>query len=126
MPHAILLQTTPFAVPADCFNRLRLLRLRSNGPLEFGLPGLPGIRMVIRRHQWQCWSRPLGALLMTWHDFHTSRRADICSPVACTLSVHHPYARTVIHRIHDSLWQHCARPSNAAQEGAAILGFRPP
>jgi hypothetical protein len=108
MPPPLILKSTPFLVPADCFNRLRLLQLHTEGPLEFGLPGLPGHRMVLRRHHWQCWSRPLCTLLMTWHDFRIHQREDLGAPVACTLSLHHPYSRTVIHHIHDSLRQHCA------------------
>ncbi|HHI76740.1 MAG TPA: hypothetical protein ENJ94_06155 [Gammaproteobacteria bacterium] len=125
MPHAVLLQTSPFPVPAACFNRLRLLQLRAGGPLEFGLPGLPGLRMVVRRHQWQCWSRPLNALLMTWHDFHLGQRNDLGAPVICTLSVHHSYARTCLYRIHASLEEHCGRHCPASGKGS-VLRFPSP
>ncbi|WP_171816172.1 hypothetical protein [endosymbiont of unidentified scaly snail isolate Monju] len=42
------MKSTPFLIPANCFNRVRLLQLRSEGSLEFGLPGLPGHHMVLR------------------------------------------------------------------------------
>jgi len=122
MPQAPILKSTPFLIPADCFNRLRLLQLHSKGSLEFGLPGLPGHHMVLRRHHWQCWNRHLRTLLMTWHDFHIHQRDDLGAPVACTLSVHHPYSRTVIHRIHDSLRQHCARHCPPPRDHT-LLGF---
>ena len=125
MPHAVLFQTSPFRVPATCFNRLRLLQLRTREPLEFGLPGLPGLRMVIRRHQWQCWSRPLNALLMTWHDFHLGQRHNLNAPLVCTLSVHHSYARTCLHRIPASLEEYCGRHCRLPQE-TAILAFPSP
>lgn len=125
MPQALILKSTPFLIPANCFNRVRLLQLRSEGSLEFGLPGLPGHHMVLRRHHWPCWNRPLRALLMTWHDFRIRQRDDLDAPVACTLSVHHPYSRTVIHRIHDSLRQPCARQCPPPSD-STLLGFPEP
>ena len=57
----------------------------------------------------QCWNRPLNTLLLTWHDFRIGERHDLAAPIGCTLSVHHSYSRTIIHRVYDSVEAYCVQ-----------------
>lgn len=116
MPLAPTLRQESCCVPATCFNRLRLLQQRQAGPLDFALPGLSDNVMLVNGIQWQCWNRPLNTLLLTWHDFRIGQRSNLTAPVECTLSVHHSYSRTIIHRVYTSVENYCSDASSPAQD----------
>jgi hypothetical protein len=43
---------------------------------------------------------------MTWHGFRLTARSGLAEPVPCELSIHHPYSRTIVHRVHDAAATH--------------------
>jgi hypothetical protein len=90
-------------VPAECYNRLRLAYSREGGYFQIPVVGLSDNIMMISGSQWRCWNRKLGVLLISWQDFRTSARTALDQPVPCTMTIHHSYSRTVIHRIYDGL-----------------------
>jgi hypothetical protein len=120
MPLAPTLRQEPCQVPAECFNRLRIRQKRHGGLLEFALPGLSDNLMRVNGVHWQCWNRPLNTLLLTWHDFQVAQRLALDAPVACTLSVHHSYSRTIIHRVYDSMEEYCGQ-SLPGHDGFKLL-----
>jgi hypothetical protein len=109
MPLASTLRQEPCLIPADCFNRMRIMQKRQGGSLVFALPGLSDNLMQVNGVHWQCWNRPLNTLLLTWHDFRIGERHDLAAPIGCTLSVHHSYSRTIIHRVYDSVEAYCVQ-----------------
>lgn len=105
------LNASPCEIPAECYNHLSRLRRDSGGYLDFGLPGLEGNFLILRGHHWQLWNRRLNKLLLSWQDFRNGERQRLADPVQCTLTVHHSYSRTVIHRVYASIWTFCTRPT---------------
>jgi len=87
-------------VPGDCYNMARLARLRAGGYLEIGMADNV---VFLSASNWRCRSRKLGEDLLGWTDFRSSNRLGLRDPVECTLTVHHPFSRTIIHQIYDSL-----------------------
>lgn len=90
----------PAEIPAECFNLLRLAQRRCGGTLEFSLPGLPGNYLRVTDTEWRCWNRRLRADLLSWQGFRVTSRTALDEPVACVLTIHHPYSRTIAHRVH--------------------------
>ncbi len=90
-------------VPAECYNRLRLAHAREGGCIQLGIVGLSDNIMIINGSRWQCRNRRLGVLLMSWQHFQPGERTSLDQPVACILTLHHAYSRTVIHRLYDGL-----------------------
>jgi len=102
MPFPHYPSSLPWEVPAECFNRARLLRRRSSGYLELPLPGLSDNLVILGEQHWRCWNRRLNVLMLTWDGFRKDRNG-LCEPVPCVLTGHHPYCRTIVHRVHASL-----------------------
>jgi len=90
-------------IPAECYNRLRLAHSREGGYFQLAVAGLSDNVMMISGSHWRCWNRRLGVLLISWQDFRTGERTALDQPVSCTMTIHHSYSRTVIHRIYDGL-----------------------
>lgn len=117
-------------VPGDCYNMASLARLRAGGYLQVGLTGLSDNVIFLTASRWRCWNRALNQDLLSWGDFRRSTREGLDDPIECTLTVHHPYSRTIIHRVYDSLrerLQHELPPfDSAATDNLLILPPRPP
>jgi hypothetical protein len=94
--------TRPVEIPAECFNLSRLAQRRFGPTLRFGLPGLPGNVVTVSETEWRCWNRQLHADLLSWSGFEIGARRALDAPIACEMTVHHSYSRTVLHRVHDS------------------------
>ena len=90
-------------IPARCFNLAYLARTRANGHLQIGLPGLSDNLIMLSASNWRCWNRRLDQQLISWSNFKNGRRDGVHEPVECTLTLHHSYSRTIIHRLYDSL-----------------------
>jgi hypothetical protein len=90
-------------IPARCFNLAYLARIRTGGYLQLGLPGMSDNLIFLSAPNWRCWNRKLDAELISWSGFQNAKRDGLHEPVACTLTLHHPYSRTIIHRLYDSL-----------------------
>ncbi len=71
--------------------------------MDVGLTDLGDNRILLSAQDWRCWNRKLDALLLSWGDFRPAHRNGLDEAVACTLTVHHPYSRTIIHRVYHSL-----------------------
>jgi hypothetical protein len=99
----------PAEIPAECFNLLRLAQRRCGGRVELALPGLPGNYLRATDEEWRCWNRRLRTDLLSWDNFRTTARGGLGEPVACRLTVHHPYSRTIIHRVHDAATDYLRR-----------------
>ncbi len=95
-------RTGPAEIPSECFNLFRLAQGRCSGTLEFSLPGLPGNYLRATAREWRCWNRRLRTDLLSWQGFQVTARNRLDEPVACQLTVYHPYSRTIVHRVHDS------------------------
>ena len=95
-------RSAPAEIPAECFNLFRLAQHRCGGALYFCLPGLPGNYLRATSQEWRCWNRRLRADLLSWHRFQMTARGGLDEPVPCELTVHHPYSRTIVHRVHDA------------------------
>ena len=102
MPDDALPLTRPVEIPAECFNLSRLAQRRFGPTLQFWLPGLPGNLVSVSATEWRCWNRQLHADLLSWSGFEMSARRALDDPIACEMTVHHSYSRTVLHRVHDS------------------------
>ncbi len=94
--------TRPAEIPADCFNLSRLAQRRFGSTLQFWLPGLPGNLVNVSETEWRCWNRQLRADLLSWRGFEMGARRALDAPIACEMTVHHSYSRTILHRVHDS------------------------
>jgi hypothetical protein len=105
-PPQVERRTPRFEISAECFNLVRMAQRHRGPTLEFGLPGLPGNRVRVGETEWRCWNRRLDADLLSWTNFEVTKRRDLNAPVACEMTVHHPYSRTVVHRINDSLTEY--------------------
>ena len=90
-------------VPADCYNLSRQLHRVVGDCVDLGLTDLGDNRVLMSPNHWRCWNRKLDALLLSWDDFRPALRNGLGEPVVCTLTVHHPYSRTIIHRVYHSL-----------------------
>lgn len=90
-------------IPAECYNRLRLAHSREGGYFQLAVAGLSDNVMLVSGSCWRCWNRRLGVLLISWRDFRSGERTALDQPVSCTMTIHHSYSRTVIHRIYDHL-----------------------
>ena len=90
-------------VPADCYNLSRLIQRLVGGSVELGLTDLSDNRVLLSTRHWSCWNRKLDAVLLSWDDFRPMHRSGLDDPVACTLTVHHPYSRTIIHHVYHGL-----------------------
>ncbi len=109
-------------IPAECFNMITLARRREGGRLQLRLPDLTDNVMVITADDWRCWNRRLGLLLLSWEGFQNGQRQGLREPVRCTLTLHHSYSRTIIHRIYESLRLHVANHADrrAGNRGANV------
>jgi hypothetical protein len=87
-------------IPGDCYNLAQLARLRAGGYLQIGLDDN---LVFLRVSHWRCRNRRLGEDLLTWSDFRNGDRRGLQEPVECSLAIHHPYARTIIHQVYDRL-----------------------
>lgn len=92
--------TQPVEIPAECFNLSRLAQRRFGPTLAFWLPGLPGNLVSVSDTEWRCWNRHLRADLLSWRRFDMGARRSLDAPIACEMTVHHSYSRTVLHRVH--------------------------
>jgi hypothetical protein len=107
-------------IPAECFNLFRLAQRRCGGTIEFCLPGLPGNYLRATDREWRCWNRRLRADLLSWEGFQLTARNGLDEPVTCELRVHHPYSRTIVHRVHDAATEYLRKL--AAQHTPAQVG----
>jgi hypothetical protein len=104
-----VLRSGPAEIPAECFNLFRLAQRRCGGALEFALPGLPGNYLRATDQEWRCWNRRLRADLLSWRGFQVTARSALDAPVACEFTIHHPYSRTIVHRVHDAATDYLRR-----------------
>ncbi len=96
-------------IPADCYNLTRLARHRADDYRLFPLPGLGDNVMYLGERNWCLWNRKLNTLLMSWGNFRNAERTGLSQPVECTLTIHHSYSRTLIHRINYCVQTYMAR-----------------
>lgn len=99
-------RSAPAEIPGECFNLFRRAQRLCGDSLEFCLPGLPGNYLRATDQEWRVWNRRLRADLMSWHGFRVTARSGLAEPVPCELSIHHPYSRTIVHRVHDAAATH--------------------
>ena len=90
-------------ISAKCFNLVHLARVGAEGYLQMGLPGMSDNMILLSASHWRCWNRQLDTQLISWRGFKRGKRNGLHEPVECTLTLHHAYSRTVIHRIYESL-----------------------
>lgn len=76
------LRTLPRALPASCFNTVRLAQLRKGEPLRLQVPGLRLLECILEREAWVCVDSRLDHLpLIAWTGFRVAGRAlheDVC------------------------------------------------
>jgi hypothetical protein len=111
-------------VPGDCYNMASLARLRAGGYLQVGLTDLSDNVVFLTASRWRCWNRRLNEDLLSWSDFHPGSRTSLDAPVECTLTIHHPYSRTIIYRVYDSLQrrlQHELLPFDSADTDNLLI-----
>jgi len=101
--------TRPDQIPGDCYNLARTAIRRSDGCLTLGLMGLADNLILLTPSHWRCWNRRLDEDLLSWSAFRNTERQGLLDPVACTLTVHHSYSRTIIHRVYHSLTETLVR-----------------
>lgn len=106
-------------IPAECYNRLTVARLRAGGYFQLAVAGLSDNIMVISGAQWRCWNRRLGVLLLSWQNFRSRERTALDQPVDCTMTIHHSYSRTIIHRLYDGLMDGMNNVENFSPEKQA-------
>jgi len=111
----------PCRVPAPCYNLSQLVRRMARGSVEVRLAGLAENRVLVAEQRWSCWNHRLGTLLLSWEHFRPGLRNGLHEPVDCTLTVHHSYSRTIIHRVYESLAECLHRE---VQRHRPILGGR--
>ncbi len=114
----------PCRIPAECYNLARLVgRASPTGSVALVLPGLSDNVLTLDGRHWSCWNRRLEATLLSWDAFRQGARRSLLDPVDCTLTVHHSYSRTIIHRVYDSLIERLRRElaGRRAAPGRATL-----
>lgn len=92
-----------YAIPADCYNRVHLVRRHAGRDLTIVVDGLSDNIITIGKRRWQCWNRRLGKLLLVWSHFRPDRRRCLDQAVECRLILQHAYSRTIIYRVHEGL-----------------------
>jgi hypothetical protein len=103
-------------IPGDCYNLARTAIRRSGGCLTVGLMGLSDNLILLTPSHWRCWNRQLDEDLLSWSGFRNNDRQGLLDPVVCTLTVHHSYSRTIIHRLYDSLTETLVRELTQFQQ----------
>jgi hypothetical protein len=118
-------RSAPAEIPGECFNLFRRAQRLCGDSLEFCLPGLPGNYLRATDQEWRVWNRRLRADLMSWHGFRVTARSGLAEPVPCELSIHHPYSRTIVHRVHDATTTHLRKlmQQHAPAEGGQVLAW---
>lgn len=101
--------TRPDEIPGDCYNLARTAIRRSGGCLTLGLMGLSDNLILLTPTHWRCWNRQLDKDLLSWSEFRNTERKGLLDPVGCTVTVHHSYSRTIIHRLYHSLTETLVR-----------------
>jgi hypothetical protein len=86
------LRTLPRALPASCFNTVRLAQLRMGEPLRLQVPGLRLLECILAREAWVCVDSRLDHIpLIAWTGFRVAGRAlheDVC----CEQRLYHIHA----------------------------------
>jgi hypothetical protein len=91
------LRVMPKAIPATCYNRVRLALIRLGKPLRFGLPRHRGLEMVLTDEAWCCVdSLSEDQLILAWRAFASGGRDNLTEPVACELFLYHHCAGLVM------------------------------
>ena len=98
--------TRPDQIPGDCYNLARLAIRRADGCVTLGLAGMSDNLILLAPTHWRCWNRQLDEDLLSWSGFRNADRLSLLDPVDCIQTVHHSYARTIIHHVY-----HCLRES---------------
>ncbi|MCC6302145.1 MAG: hypothetical protein IT489_05025 [Gammaproteobacteria bacterium] len=86
------LRILPRALPAGCFNTVRLAQLRMGEPLRLPVPGLRLLECILEREVWICVDSRFDHLpLIAWTGFRVTGRGlheDVC----CEQRLYHIHA----------------------------------
>ena len=81
------------SVPAELFNLVRLSLVRLGSPLQFPVPGLKNIEIVLDAETWICFDSSLNDIpVLAWTEFEASHRDSLVEPIACQYYTYHVHA----------------------------------
>jgi hypothetical protein len=90
------LRVMPKAIPAACYNRVRLALIRLGKPLRIELTRHRGLEMVLDDAAWICVDGLAeDQLILAWRAF-AGGRDNLAEPVACELFLYHHCAGLVM------------------------------
>jgi len=89
--------TTTTTVAAKLYNIVRLGVLRLGSPLEFSIPELKNLELILDKETWICFDSSLNDIpVLAWTDFETGYRENLNEPIACQLLFYHIHANKII------------------------------
>jgi len=91
-------------LPAVLFNLVRLALLRLGNPLEFSIPGLKNIEVILDEETWICFDSSLNDIpVLAWTDFEIAHRENLHEPIACQLLFYHIHAKKIIDKVTEEI-----------------------
>jgi len=87
-------------VPAEFFNLVKLALLRLKSPIEFSIPDLKNIEILLDEETWICFDSSLNDIpILAWTDFEIAHRETLHEPISCQLYCYHMHAKKILDKV---------------------------
>lgn len=96
--------TEASTIPAALFNEVRLAILRLDKSLNFPIPGLRTLELILDEEAWIVIDASLNEIpVLAWTDFETRDRSNLHQPISCRLITYHAHAKLILEKVKQAI-----------------------